>query len=91
MFVGPIVSEGVDSFLFEQVFDPILPSLPIGIPTPLPVRFGLYAVQLQLEAGQAIAQGDVAGLYQYTGQAAAAERAASLGFNLMYQPGGMKI
>ena len=89
MFEGPIISRGVDDFLFEQIVDPILPGT--GLPIPLPVRIGLYAIELQYEAGQAIASGDVAGMYQYTGQAAAAERAASLGFNLMYQPGGMKI
>ena len=89
MFEGPIISEGVDSFLFEQFVDPILPGS--GLPIPLPVRLGLFAVELQYEAGQAIARGDVAGKSQYTGQAGPAERATSLGFTLMYQPGGMKI
>ena len=85
----PIFNEGLDQFLFEQILDPVLPGQ--GIPLPLPMRFGLYAVQLQYEAGETIAAGEVAGKSQYTGQAAAADRATMLGFNLMYQPGGMKI
>ena len=89
MFYGPIVSDGVDQFLFDQVLDPILPGQ--GLPLPLPLRLGLFATQLQVEAGQAIAEGKVAGKSQYTGQAAAADRATFLGYNLMYQPGGMKI
>lgn len=89
MFVGPIISEDVDDFLFEQIIDPLLPGQ--GLPIPLPGRIALGVVQLQYKAGEAIAKGDVAGMYQYTGQAAAAERAASLGFNLMYQPGGIKV
>ena len=89
MFEGPIISRGVDDFLFEQVVDPILPGT--GLPIPLPVRLGLFAVQLQLEAGQAIAASEVAGKSQYTGQAAAAERAKSLGMNLIYQPGGIQV
>ena len=59
MFYGPIVTEGVDDFLFEQIVDPILPGT--GLPIPLPVRLGLYAIQLQVEAGQTIAAGEVAG------------------------------
>ena len=89
MFYGPIVTEGVDDFLFEHVLDPILPGQ--GLPIPLPVRFGLYAIQLQYEAGAAIAAGEVAGKSQYTGQPAAAERARSLGMNLIYQPGGIQV
>ena len=89
MYYGPIFTEGVDDFLFEHVVDPLLPGT--GLPIPLPVRLGLYAMELQYEAGEAIAQGQVAGKYQYTGQAAYADRASTLGFNLMYQPGGMKI
>lgn len=89
MYYGPIVTEGIDQFLFDQVLDPILPGR--GLPVPLPVRLGLYAVQLQVEAGQAIAAGDVAGKSQYTGQAAVAERAQSLGMNLIYQPGGIQV
>ena len=46
MFYGPIISEGVDDFLFEQIVDPILPGT--GLPIPLPVRLGLYAIQLQV-------------------------------------------
>ena len=89
MFEGPIISRGVDDFLFEHVVDPILPGT--GLPIPLPVRFGLYAIQLQVEAGQAITAGEVAGMYQYTGQAAQLERARSLGMNLIYQPGGIIV
>lgn len=89
MFYGPIFTEGVDDFLFKQVIDPILPGT--GLPIPLPVRLGLFAVKLQVEAGQAIAAGEVAGKSQYTGQAAAAERARSLGMNLIYQPGGIQV
>lgn len=89
MFVGPIFTEGIDEFLFEQIIDPVLPGQ--GLPIPLPVRFGLFAIELQVEAGAAIAAGDVATLYQYTGQAAQAERAESLGMNLIYQPGGIQV
>ena len=89
MFEGPIISRGVDDFLFEQVVDPILPGT--GLPIPLPVRLGLFAVQLQLEAGQAIVAGEVAGKSQYTGQAGQLERAQSLGMNLIYQPGGILV
>lgn len=89
MFYGPIFTEGVDDFLFDQVIDPILPGR--GLPIPLPARFGWLAIELQIEAGKAIAEGKVAGKSQYTGQAVSAERAESLGFTLMYQPGGMKI
>ena len=89
MYYGPIFTEGVDQFLFEQVLDPILPGR--GLPLPLPVRLGLYAVQLQVEAGELIVAGEVAGKSQYTGQAAQAERARSLGMNLIYQPGGIQV
>lgn len=89
MFYGPIFTKGVDDFLFEQIVDPILPGT--GLPIPLPVRLGLFAVELQYEAGQAIAAGDVAGKSQYTGQVAQAERARSLGMNLIYQPGGIQV
>jgi hypothetical protein len=89
MFYGPIFTEGIDNFLFDQVLDPILPGT--GLPIPLPVRLGLFAIELQVEAGQAIATGKVAGKSQYTGQAAAAERARSLGMNLIYQPGGIQV
>ena len=89
MFPGPIISEGVDNFLFEQILDPLLPGQ--GLPIPLPVRFGLLTIELQYEAGLTIAAGEVAGKSQYTGQARAEENAARLGFNLMAQPGGMKI
>ena len=89
MFYGPIVTKGVDQFLFDQVLDPILPGT--GLPIPLPVRLGLFAVELQVEAGLAIAAGEVAGKLQYTGQAASAERARSLGMNLIYQPGGIQV
>ena len=89
MFYGPIITEGVDDFLFDQIIDPILPGT--GLPIPLPVRLGLFAVQLQVEAGEAIAGGIVAGKSQYTGQDAQAERARSLGMNLIYQPGGIQV
>ena len=89
MFTGPIISEGVDNFLFEQIVDPLLPGK--GLPIPLPVRLGLYAIELQYDAGVTIAAGEVAGKSQYTGQDRAQENAARLGFNLMAQPGGMKI
>lgn len=89
MFYGPIISEGVDDFLFEQILDPILPGQ--GLPIPLPLRIGLFGIKLQIEAGQEIASGNVAGKYQYTGEAARAERAQSLGMNLIYQPGGIVV
>ena len=85
----PIFTDPIDEFLFEQILDPILPGQ--GLPIPLPVRVGLFAIQLQVEAGQTIAAGDVAGKSQYTGQAAQAERAKSLGMNLIYQPGGIQV
>jgi hypothetical protein len=85
----PIFTDPIDEFLFEQILDPILPGQ--GLPIPLPVRVGLFAIQLQVEAGQAIAAGDVAGKSQYTGQATAVERAKSLGMNLIYQPGGIQV
>ena len=89
VFGIPIFNEPIDQFLFEQIVDPVLPFQ--GLPVSLPVRFGLYAVELQYEAGQAIAAGEVAGKSQYTGQAAVAERARSLGMNLIYQPGGIVV
>lgn len=85
----PIFSDPIDEFLFDEFIDPLLPGQ--GLPIPLPGRFALAAVQLQLEAAGAIARGQVAGKSQYTGQAAQAERAQSLGFNLMYQPGGIQV
>lgn len=85
----PIFTDPIDEFLFEQILDPVLPGQ--GLPIPLPVRIGLYSIQLQYDAGVAIARGDVAGKYQYTGQAGQAERAGSLGMNLIYQPGGIQI
>jgi hypothetical protein len=89
MFIGPIFSEGVDQFLFEEILDPVLPGQ--GLPLPLPFRFAMYSIELQVKAGQAIATGKVAGKSQYTGQAAQAERAQSLGMNLIYQPGGILV
>lgn len=89
MFYGPIFTKGVDDFLFEQFVDPLLPGQ--GLPIPLPVRLGLFAVELQIEAGQAIAAGKVTNKFQYTGQASGYDAASTLGYNLMYQPGGMKI
>jgi len=89
MFEGPIISRSVDDFLFEQFVDPILPGT--GLPIPVPVRLGLFALELQYDAGAAIYAGEVAGKSQYTGQDAAAERARSLGMNLIYQPGGIQV
>ena len=89
MAYGPIFTEGLDNYLFEQVLDPLLPGK--GLPIPLPVRFGLYAIELQYDAGVAIARGDVEGKFQYTGQVAGKERAESLGMNLIYQPGGIVV
>jgi len=76
MFYGPIFTRGIDDFLFEQIVDPILPGQ--GLPLPLPVRFGLYAVELQIEAGQAIAAGNVTNKFQYTGQASGYDAAKHL-------------
>jgi len=89
MYFGPIISKGVDDFLFEQIVDPILPGQ--GLPIPVPIRAAAGLVKLQLEAGKIIASGGVAGMYQYTGQDAQAERAQSLGMNLIYQPGGIQV
>jgi hypothetical protein len=85
----PLFNDPIDEFLFNEIVDPLLPFQ--GMPLPLPVRIGAYVVELQVEAGQAIAQGKVAGKPQYTGQAGAQANAANLGYNLIYQPGGMKI
>lgn len=89
MFYGPILMKGLDNFLFEELLDPLLPFQ--GLPVPLPLRFAAYAVELQIEAGEAIAEGKVAGKSQYTGQQRQLDNAMNLGYNLMYQPGGMKI
>ena len=89
MFAIPFFNDPIDQFLFEQIVDPILPFR--NLPVPLPVRFGAYAVELQYKAGAAIAAGEVMGKSQYTGQAANAERARSLGMNLIYQPGGIVV
>jgi hypothetical protein len=89
MFGIPIFNDPIDEFLFEQFLDPLLPGQ--GLPIPLPGRFALATLQLQVEAGQAIARGEVAGKSQYTGQARAEESARSLGFNLIYQPGGIQV
>lgn len=89
VFGVPIFSDPLDEFLFEQIIDPVLPGQ--GLPIPLPVRIGLFAIDLQIEAGQAIARGEVVGKSQYTGQAGPYERAGSLGMNLIYQPGGIQV
>lgn len=89
MFGVPLFTDPIDEFLFEQIVDPLLPFQ--GMPVPLPVRIGAYAIELQVSAGEAIARGEVAGKLQYTGQASAQANAANLGYNLIYQPGGMKI
>lgn len=88
-FGVPIFSDPIDEFVFEQILDPVLPGQ--GLPLPLPVRFGLFALELQYNAGAAISAGEVMGKSQYTGQAAQAERARSLGMNLIYQPGGIQV
>ena len=88
-FGGPIFTDPIDEFLFEEIVDPVLPLR--GLPVPLPIRFGLYALELQYNAGSAISAGEVAGMSQYTGQAAQQERAQSLGMNLIYQPGGIQV
>lgn len=89
MFYGPIFTEGIDQYLFEEILDPILPGQ--GLPIPLPIRLGLYSIQLQINAGQSIAAGEVAGKSQYTGQLRHQRTAEDLGYTLIYQPGGMKI
>lgn len=89
MFGVPIFSDPIDEFLFDEFIDPLLPGQ--GLPIPLPARFGLFAIQLQAQAGAAIARGEVAGKSQYIGQAAQEERARSLGMNLIYQPGGIQV
>ena len=88
MFYDPLISEGFDEFLFDLI-DPILPFQ--GLPVPMPVRLAAYSVELQYEAGVAIAEGKVANKDQYTGQTSAKDNAQQLGYNLIYQPGGMKI
>ena len=85
----PLFSEPIDAFLFDEFVDPLLPGQ--GLPIPLPARIGLLAIQLQVEGGQAIARGEVAGKSQYIGQTGQQERAQSLGFNLIYQPGGIQV
>lgn len=85
----PLFNDPIDEFLFDEFVDPLLPGQ--GLPIPLPGRFALAALQLQMQAGQAIARGEVAGKSQYTGQARAEESARSLGYNLIYQPGGIQI
>lgn len=85
----PIFSDPIDEFLFEEIFDPLLPFQ--GLPVPLPLRAAAYAIELQYEAGEAIASGKVAGKSQYTGQARYEASAKDLGYTLSYQPGGMKI
>lgn len=85
----PLFNDPIDEFLFEEVFDPLLPFQ--GLPVPLPVRFAALAIELQYDAGAAIAEGKVANLDQYTGQTRAKDNAVQLGYNLVYQPGGMKI
>jgi len=62
-----------------------------AIPMPIGLRVATYAVELQIEAGLAIQEGKVQGKNQYTGMSKAADNAETLGYNLIYQPGGMKI
>ncbi len=73
----------------EEVFDLLFPALPI--PVPYPGRIAARAIQLQYEAGVLIAAGEVEGKDQYTGQLGARDNAKILGYNLIYQPGGIKI
>jgi len=73
----------------EEVFDYVFPELPV--PVPWPGRIGSRIIQLQYEAGVLIAEGEVVGKDQYTGQTSAKDNAEYLGYNLTYQPGGMKI
>ena len=58
---------------------------------PIGLRVATYAVELQIEAGLAIQEGKVEGKNQYTGMTRAKDNAEVLGYNLIYQPGGMKI
>ena len=89
LFNLPLFSDPIDEFLFDQILDPILPGQ--GLPIPLPVRLAAFSVELQYDAGVAIAEGKVANKDQYTGQTSAKDNAEQLGYNLVYQPGGMKI
>ncbi len=73
----------------KDVFDFLFPELPV--PVPWPGRIGTRVIQLQYEAGVLIAEGEVEGKDQYTGQQGAKDNAQYLGYNLTYQPGGMQI
>jgi hypothetical protein len=72
-----------------EVFDYLFPELPV--PVPWPGRIGVKIIQLQYEAGVLIESGAVEGKDQYTGQQGAKDNATNLGYNLTYQPGGIKI
>ena len=87
MFPYYIVSDVIPTE--EEVFDYLFPALPI--PVPFYGRIAARAIQLQYEAGVLIAEGEVEGKDQYTGQQGAKDNAKNLGYNLTYQPGGMKI
>jgi len=50
-FNVPLFSDPIDEFLFDTVLDPILPGR--GLPIPLPVRIGLYSIELQRSTGVA--------------------------------------
>jgi hypothetical protein len=73
----------------QEVFDYLFPPLPL--PVPYPGRIAARVIQLQYEAGVLIAEGEVEGKDQYTGQQGARDNAKNLGYNLTYQPGGIKI
>jgi len=72
-----------------EVFDYLFPELPV--PVPWPGRIATKVIQLQYEAGVLIESGAVEGKDQYTGQQGAKDNATNLGYNLTYQPGGIKI
>lgn len=87
MFPYYIVSDIIPTE--QEVFDFLFPPLPI--PVPFYGRIAARAIQLQYEAGVLIAEGVVEGKDQYTGQLGARDNAKTLGYNLIYQPGGIKI
>ena len=94
---GMIVIEMVLPYYFYEellpseldILNMIIPEY--AIPMPIGLRVATYAVELQIEAGLAIQEGKVEGKNQYTGMTRAKDNAEVLGYNLIYQPGGMKI
>jgi len=87
MFPYYIVSDIIPTE--QEVFDFLFPPLPV--PVPYYGRIAARVIQLQYEAGVLIQEGAVAGKNQYTGQQGAKDNAKNLGYNLTYQPGGIKI